>query len=50
MPDDYQTVIQLLQHRRMTIVEAGELMGRSANAIKKLHARALLDLADRLDL
>ena len=50
MPDDYQTVIQLLQHRRMTIVEAGELMGRSANAIKKLHARALADLADRLDL
>jgi RNA polymerase sigma-70 factor, ECF subfamily len=48
MPEDYQTVIQLLQHRRATLAEASELMGRSLNAVKKLHARALADLADRL--
>ena len=48
MPEDYATVIQLLQHRRMTILEAAELMGRSVNAVKKLHARALADLAVRL--
>lgn len=47
---DHRTVIELLQHRRVTIAEATELMGRSANAIKKLHARALAELAKRLDL
>lgn len=48
MPEDYRTVIQLLQHRRRTIAETAELMGRSANAVKKLHGRALTDLAARL--
>lgn len=48
MTEDHRTVVQLLQHRRVTLVEAAELMGRSVNAVKKLHARALADLADRL--
>jgi RNA polymerase sigma-70 factor (ECF subfamily) len=48
MPEAYQAVIQLLQHRRVTLAEAAELMGRSVNAVKKLHARALSELADRL--
>ena len=48
MPEDYRTVVQLLQHRKVTIAEAAELMGRSVNAVKKLHARALTDLAGRL--
>ena len=50
MPEDYRTVIQLLERRRSSLEEAGELMGRSANAVKKLHARALADLAHRLEL
>ena len=45
---DHRTVIELLQHRRVTIAEAGELMGRSTNAVKKLHGRALAELAERL--
>ena len=48
MPEDYCVVIQLLQHRRLTIAEVAELMDRSPNAVKKLHARALADLAARL--
>lgn len=50
MPEDYRTAIQLLERRRVSLVEAGELMGRSANAVKKLHARALSELAHRLGL
>lgn len=49
LPQDYRTVIELLQHRRVTIAEASELMGRSANAVKKLHGRALAELAALLD-
>lgn len=48
MPEDYRIVIQLLEHRRVTIAEAAELMNRSSNAIKKLHARALADLSARV--
>ena len=50
MPEDYRTIIQLLERRRTSLEEAGELMGRSANAVKKLHARALAELARRLGL
>jgi RNA polymerase sigma-70 factor (ECF subfamily) len=50
MPEDYRAVIQLLERRRTSREEAGELMGRSANAVKKLHARALAELARRLGL
>lgn len=48
MAEDHAAIIQLLEHRRVTIAEAAELMDRSPNAIKKLHARALADLAARL--
>jgi RNA polymerase sigma-70 factor (ECF subfamily) len=50
LPDSYRTVIELLQHRRVTIAEAAELMGRSPNAVKKLHARALAELAKHVGL
>jgi len=50
LPEDYRTVIQLLEGRKMSLAEASELMGRSSNAVKKLHARALVELARRLDL
>ncbi len=50
LPESYRTVIELLQHRRVTIVEAAELMGRSPNAVKKLHARALAELAKHVGL
>ena len=49
LPEDYRTVIELLQHRRVTIAEASELMGRTSNAVKKLHGRALAELAVLLD-
>lgn len=48
LPEDYRVVLELLQHRRFTLPEAAQVMGRSVNAIKKLHARALGELADRL--
>lgn len=48
LPKDYRTIIELLQHRRVTIAEAAELMGRTPNAIKKLHGRALGELAEIL--
>ena len=44
----WERVLELLQHRRLTLGEAAELMGRSVNAIKKLHARALGELASKL--
>jgi len=50
LPESYRTVIELLQHRRVTILEAAELMGRSPNAVKKLHARALAELARHVGL
>lgn len=50
MSGDHRTVIQLLEQRRVTLVDAGELLGRSPNAVKKLHARALAELARRLGL
>ena len=50
LPESYRTVIELLQHRRVTILEAAELMGRSPNAVKKLHARALAELAGHVGL
>jgi len=48
MPEDYRVVLEMLQHRRLGFAEAAELMGRSANAVKKLHARALAELAEKL--
>jgi RNA polymerase sigma-70 factor, ECF subfamily len=48
LSDDHRVVLELLQHRRLTLGEAAELMGRSVNAIKKLHARALGELASKL--
>lgn len=50
MPEDYRTVIQLLERRGVSLAEAGELMGRSTNAVKKLRTRALKELAQRLGL
>ena len=50
LPEDHRTVIGLLQDRRMTIAEAASVMGRTENAIKKLHARALDAMARRLGL
>jgi RNA polymerase sigma-70 factor (ECF subfamily) len=49
LPPDYRTIIELLQHRRTTIAEAAELMGRSTNAVKKLHGRALAAFVSILD-
>ena len=45
---DHRAVIEMLQHRRLTLAETAELTGRSVNAVKKLHARALAELARRV--
>jgi DNA-directed RNA polymerase specialized sigma24 family protein len=41
-------VIELLDRRHLSIAQAAEHMGRSRNAIKKLHARALAGLMEYL--
>jgi len=50
LPEDHRMVLELLQDRRMTIGEAASVMGRTENAVKKLHARALDGMARRLGL
>lgn len=49
LPSDYRTVLRYLLHDGMTAGEAGERMGRSPEAVRKLYARALGRLADDLD-
>lgn len=49
LPDDYRTVIELVQVEQLTLRDAGERMGRSREAMKKLYGRALAKLAVALD-
>ncbi len=49
LPDDYRMVIELVQVEQMTLRQAGERMGRSREAMKKLYGRALAKLAAALD-
>jgi DNA-directed RNA polymerase specialized sigma24 family protein len=45
MAEDDRTVLALVHERGMTFVEAGRLLGRSADAVRKQYARAVLRLA-----
>lgn len=38
---DYREILRLTRHEHMTVAEAGERMGRSLAAAKKLYARAM---------
>ena len=44
LPDDYRRVLHLVQGEGLTLAAAGERMGRSTTAAKKLYARALAKL------
>lgn len=45
---DQRTVVVLVHQRAMTFVEAGRLMGRSADAARMLYARAVTRLATEM--
>jgi RNA polymerase sigma-70 factor (ECF subfamily) len=48
LPSDYATVIRLVHQEGLTLVETGERMGRTADAVRKLYGRALACLVDRV--
>ena len=48
LPDDYAAVLRLVYLEGMTLGEAAERMGRSADAVRKTYGRALSRLAERL--
>ena len=48
LSEDYATVIRLVHHEGLTLVEAGARMGRTPDAARMLYSRALERLADRL--
>jgi RNA polymerase sigma-70 factor (ECF subfamily) len=48
LPSDQATVLRLIHQEGLTLVDAGERMGRSADAARKLYARALVRLGGRL--
>ena len=45
LPDDYQTILRLCRNEGLSLREAGERMGRSREAAKKLYGRALARFA-----
>jgi RNA polymerase sigma-70 factor (ECF subfamily) len=48
LPEDYAAVLRLVHLEGRTLVEAGERMGRSADAVRKTYGRALSRLAARM--
>jgi RNA polymerase sigma-70 factor (ECF subfamily) len=48
LPSDYAVVIRLIHQDGLSLVEAGERMGRSADAARKLYGRALACLVYRV--
>ena len=49
LPEDYREVLRLTRLRGLTLAEAADRMGRSREAVKKLHGRAMLRLARLLE-
>lgn len=49
LTEDHRLVINLVHRHGCTLVEAGERMGRSADAARKLYARAIAALAKLLN-
>ena len=49
LPSHYRAVLRWIHHEGLTAAEAGVRMGRTPDAARKLYARALARLADRLD-
>ena len=48
LPEDHATVLRLVYLDGLTLVQAGERMGRSADAVRKTYGRALARLAEKL--
>ncbi len=48
LPSDQATVLRWIHQEGLTLVEAGERMGRSADAVRKLYGRALVRLGGRI--
>lgn len=48
LSDDYRTVVQLRNIRRMKFAEIGKLLGRSEEAVRKLWKRAIIQLNSEL--
>ena len=46
LPPDYRTILRLVKEEGLTMRAAGERMGRSREAAKKLYGRALLRLTE----
>ena len=49
LPEDYRTVIRLIHQQGMSLTQAGEQLGRSSEAARKLYGRALARLAKGMD-
>jgi RNA polymerase sigma-70 factor (ECF subfamily) len=45
---DHRTVLRLIHERGLTLEEAAAEMGRSSEAVRKLHARAVVALGEKL--
>jgi len=45
---DHRTVLRLIHERGLTLEEASAEMGRSSEAVRKLHARAVVALGEQL--
>jgi len=48
LSEDHRTVIALVHDEGLTLARAGDRMGRSADATRKLYARAVAELSTRL--
>ena len=48
LASDHATVLRLIHQEGLTLVEAGARMGRSADAVRKLYGRALVQLGSRV--
>ena len=46
LPEDHRKILELVFHEHLTLREAGERMGRSREAAKKLYGRALAGLME----
>jgi RNA polymerase sigma-70 factor (ECF subfamily) len=48
LPEDHAAVLRLVYLDGLTLVQAGERMGRSADAVRKTYGRALTRLAEKM--
>ena len=49
LPEAHREILRLIHEERLPLAEAGARLGRTADAARKLHARAVLGLGEMLD-